>query len=204
VQENSTTPPQDPYSFLYEEAQKPKKGLVPSGNSLKQRLIIVGIAVVLLIIIGLVVVSLLGRGGAANREDLASVVRKQTELIRVADIGAAKATDSRTRGYALTISLSLDSNNEALLAAYKKNGIKLGKDDLAGSKNSATDTKLNTAEQGNNFDAVFTEEINKELTAYKAALRKAYESSSGKATKNALDTAYQQVSVIEGNKPTTQ
>lgn len=187
---------QNPYAFLFEEPKKPKKQLVPSGNSTTQRIIFAVVGVVFLLLLGFVLFTILGRSGAESREELASVARKQTELIRVADIGASKGKDQRTREVALTASYSITSSNKALLDAYKKNGIKLTKNDLAGSKNSATDTKLTAAEKDNSFDTAFASELTAELKSYQSAVRTAYNNAKGKSTRTALNDAYSQATTL--------
>lgn len=140
--------------------------------------------------------AVLGSSSKNSRLELTAIAKQQTELIRVANIGVSKARDPNVKNLALTTSVSLESSYNELLAAYKKNGIKFSKDDLAGSKNAATDTLLTNADQANNFDAVFSQELKTQLSAYKAALKKAYDSAKGNSTRTALAEAFSQASIL--------
>ncbi len=195
---------QNPYAFLFEDPKKPKKQMVPSGNSTTQRIIFVVAGVVVLLLLGVILFTILGRSGAESREELTSVARKQSELIRVANIGATKGVDQKTRSLALTTGYSVTADNKALLDALKKNNITLDKKDLASGKNSATDTKLTAAEKDNNFDSPFTEELTTELNAYRAAVKTAFTNAKAKSIRTALNNAYTDAGLILAPSATTQ
>ncbi len=143
---------------MYEDKKKKKKTILPRTDSTKQRIIFVGLGVVVLFIIVSVVVSLLNSASNQNVVDLQSVAKQQTEIIRVANIGASKAKDSKTSNFALTTSLSLASSQTNTLEALKKAGRKMSPKDLNAGKNTDTDSLLTKAEQANSFDETFIEE----------------------------------------------
>ena len=189
---------QNPYAFLYEDKKKKKKTILPRTDSTKQRIIFVGLGVVVLFIIVSVVVSLLNSASNQNVVDLQSVAKQQTEIIRVANIGASKAKDSKTSNFALTTSLSLASSQTNTLEALKKAGRKMSPKDLNAGKNTDTDSLLTKAEQANSFDETFIEEITKELRTYQTTVKKALASSSSENTEQNLQKAYAQVDSLLG------
>jgi predicted metalloprotease len=191
---------QNPYAFLFEEQKKSKKFRVPSGGSRNQRIILVVGVVIIVMFLAFVVMTILGQAGQNNRQQLMSIAQQQAEVIRVADIGATKARDAQIRNLAKTTSQSLTSNQTALLAEYKKNGLKLGTKELAANKSATTDTLLNNADQSNNFDTIFMQELKKELSAYQSNVKTAYDSTQNTGTKAALSQAYTQAGILLDSK----
>ncbi len=186
----------NPYSFLFEESKKSKKSLIPSGNSIKQRILIVLVGVLVLLTVVMLVLSVLNRSSATAKADLERAARQQAEIIRIATIGASKAKDAKTKNLALTTSLSLSSAQAGLLKAVQQNGGKLTTKQLAGAKNATTDALLTNAEKSNTFDSVFSQELKTELTTYKDSLKKAYDSSNSEKIKNTLSAYYDQANVL--------
>lgn len=193
---NFDTSGQNPYSFIFEPPNKQKRRLIPSGNSTKERIIIIVGGLAGLLVIGLILVAVLGSSGENNKLELATISKEQTELIRIANIGRTKAQDTKVKNLAITTSQSLESSQITLKAVFKKNNINLTSKELAVSKNTATDTKLTNAEQANNFDVVFNQELTTELTTYRDSLKKAYDTTRGKTTRVALSTAYTGASTL--------
>ncbi len=191
---------QNPYSFLFDDQKKPKGKLFPSGNSTKQRVIIVLAIIVGLLIVGTIVMSVVSKSSEANQAELIKVAQQQTELIRIATVGTSKASDSTTKNLAFTTLLSLESSNNNLLAVYKKNGLKISKGELAGSKNSDTDKLLANAEQDNSFNAVFTKELTAELSTYKTTVKSAFDGAKGDNTRTILSSSFKQAGTLLGSE----
>ena len=190
------SPAPNPYAFLYEQPKTKKSSLLPSGNSTKQRIIYVVLALMVLIFVAMMVISFIGSAGKENTANLKIVVTKQAELIRVSNIGVAKSKDQTTKNLAITTSLSISSSQASLLALLKKSGINITPKDLALGSKSATTTLLSNAEQANNFDEVFVKELQTEISEYRSSIKTAYDSSSGENTKKALDNAFSQTQVL--------
>lgn len=174
-------------------AKAPK---LPSGNSIKQRIIIVAIGVVLLLVAAIVVISLLGSAGKAAKADLIIAAQRQAELIRVSKFGADRARGASAKNLATTTSLTMQSGQAKLVAAMKKQGIKVSPEELAAGKNSKTDATLTAAEQSNRFDEAFTEQIQKQLTAYQSALKAAYDKASNQQLKQTLKEQYDNATLL--------
>ena len=167
-----------------------KNPLVPSGNSMKQRIIVVAIGVVLLFIAIIVVASLLGSAGKAAKADLVSAAQQQAELVRISKFGVERARDASTKNLAMTTSVSMQSGQAKLLTALKKQGVNLSPAELAAGKNTRTDAALTNAEQANEFDTAFAEQIKKQLTAYQATLKTAFDKADSQQLKQVLTEQY--------------
>jgi adenine-specific DNA methylase len=188
-------PHDNPYQFITDANHKPKKPMLPSGNSKQARILIVAGGVVALLIIGVIVMSLISSAGKGNQETLLKAAKEQAELIRVSKIGIDKARDPATLNLAMTTNLSLQSDQAALLKH-----VKTSSKELALGKNTKTDIALTTAEQSNRFDEVFTQTIQAELTTYQKTLKSAYDGSSGKTLKATLAEQYTHASILTTKK----
>jgi hypothetical protein len=184
------------YDFLFQEPPKKSRfGLNITGT--KQRILVVAGGAVVLLILIIMAFSFLGSGNKANQALLLSVAQKQTELIRIADLGAQKAHSTTAKNLAVTTAASLTTDQNALLGVMSP---KPKAKELALGKNSNTDKLLSTAEQNNQFDEVFVTELQKELLSYQKLLKQARDSTSSKKTKAILSDEYTHASVLAGAK----
>ena len=165
------------------------------------RMVIIAGGLVILIILFVVIFSLLSHAGSAQKQRLLETAQAQTELIRIATIGKDKASDLGVRSLAATTSLSVASEQQDVINALAKRGVKgnsLTKQ-LGTSKNTKTDTALDEAVANNRFDDTFLELINKQLNDYKRLLQ----SSSSGATvseQKSLQVAVTNVNTIQKSK----
>ncbi len=196
-------PPQgnNPYDFIVNPGSIPKKKLgLPSGNSKGQRVLIIVGGVILLIVAASFILNLLGSGSKKARLELITVAQKQTELIRIADIGMKKARNSEAKNLAITTKLTIMSEQPVLVSTINKLGKKVDTKQLVLGKNTKTDQLLTQAEQSNNFDDVFIKEIQSELTDYAKATKTAYNNNQGKKTKDALALQFKNAATLANFK----
>jgi len=192
------------YDFITKTTTKPSRGLgsMMSGNSSVQRLIFVIGGLLVLLIIGIVFMSFLGKGSKGDTEALIGLAQQQTELSRIAAVGVEKGTSPSTKYLASTTQLSIESSRQEIIAVLKKGGHKVGEKTLSQKKNAETDNQLDDAAQNNTFDATFTKILNEELSSYTTALQKAYNSTSSENTREILKTAFNSTKVLVGDKAT--
>jgi hypothetical protein len=188
------TGPSNPYDFLH-DSPKPKKSLLPSGNSKIQRIVIALIGAVLLIIIVVVVMSILSGPGKSVVNDMVLAAQQQQELIRIAEIGEKDATTPDTKNFVVSTRLTLESDKIRLHAIVNKSQ-KLDDKLLAQGKDSNSDKTLTTAKQTNRFDEVFTELLKKELREYQQTLKRVHDASSNKSNKAVLAEQFQHVGLL--------
>ncbi|HSX46414.1 MAG TPA: hypothetical protein VLF87_00260 [Patescibacteria group bacterium] len=181
------TPQHNPYQFI----TNPNKPARRSGfvGSLKQRLLIAFVGLAILLIVAVLVINLLSSGGNGPKEEYVSLLQQQTELVRVSDIGTQKAHGADAKGLAITVKYTMESQQPTLIKLAKKTGADTSTKTLGAGKNSQTDSALTTADQTNQFDAVFTKTVQDALRKYTQTLTKLNSESSRASTKQTL-TAY--------------
>ena len=183
-------PQHNPYQFIVDTDHTKKKPLVAVGNSKQSRIFIVLGGLLVLLIIGFVVAALISSAANAGKADLIKVAQQQAELVRVSKIGVDRAKDSSARNLATTVSLSLQSDQTALVASLKSSGIKVSAKELALGKDPKTDTALTAAEQSNKFDEVFIQTIQAQLVDYQKSLKTAYDKTDSKKLKQTLSDQF--------------
>lgn len=188
-------PQNNPYDFIVNTNHKPKRPLLPGGNSKQARIFVVFGGVLVLIIVGAIVMSLITAASSTGHKTLVEAAQQQTEIIRVSKIGVAKARDPVTLNLAVTTNLSLQSDQAALLKQ-----VKVTPKELALGRSTKTDIALTTAEQSNQFDQVFTKTIQSQLATYRSTLKKAYDSSSSKKLKATLADEYTHAGLLVSSK----
>ncbi|HTE21445.1 MAG TPA: hypothetical protein VK674_00200 [Candidatus Limnocylindria bacterium] len=198
-------PDTDQYGFIMNPGTgQPRKSLLPGRGFLnlprKQLiLLVVGAAIVLAILVT-IVLSLLG-GGPTNEDQLVGVVQRQHELIRVSDIALKEARGTQARNLAMTTKLSLHSDEVSLVAALKRQDVKIGSKQLGAGKDQETDNKLTQAIQNNRFDEVYLEFIQSALADYQRNLNTVYKTTTSTSLKETLKVQYQNASLIIGAEP---
>jgi len=203
-----SAPPANQYDFIMNngaDQQKPGKFGLPSGNSTKQRVLIIFGGLLILLIIGFFLLTLLNSGGQSKSEKLLVVAQDQTELIRVSDsiISNKAVRSSTTLVLANNVSLSTNSAKLQVADLLSKGGVKSNDKKLALKLNAQTDTKLTTAAQNNRFDEVATEVLQTELKSYRLSVKSAYDVVSKEGDKKILSDIYRSVGLLLGEKPTT-
>ncbi len=196
----SSMHPTPDYDFILNTEHSPKRPRLPSASSKQSRILIVAGGAVVLVIIAVIVVSLLGSAGSAGKAQLLKAAQQQTEIIRISKLGIERAKGSEAKNFAVTVNLSLQSDQTALLAALDDQGSKPNSKDLALGKNQKTDATLTNAEQSNKFDEVFIETLRAELLAYQKTLQSAFTDVSSQTIKTALNTQFQHAELLVSSK----
>ena len=153
-----------------------------------------------LVIIAVVFIAILGSAGNAGRDSLITAAQQQAELIRVSKLGQDRARGSTAKNLAINVQLSLQSDQTALLAELKKQGVKLKPQELAAAKKPATDTLLTNAEQSNKFDAVFIQTMQLQLKQYGQTLNTAYSNTDKKKLQALLKQQYTNAQLLASSK----
>lgn len=192
------------YDFITKSATKPRRGIgsMLSGNSTTQRIIFAVGGLLILLIIGIMLMSYLGKSSKGDTEALIGLAQQQTELVRVAAVGVEKGTSPATKYLASTAQLSIESSRQEIITLLKKGGHKVGEKTLVSKKNAETDNQLDDAAQNNTFDAAFTKILNEELTSYSSSLQKTYNSTQSDSERQVLKNAFNSAQILIGDKAT--
>lgn len=161
-----------------------------------KRIMIVGAGLIGLIIVVIIFAAIFGGGSKGSTDYLLSMAQKQTELIRVSEIGTAKGKTAQSKQLAASVSATMQSQLNTTQSLLTKAGVKVNPKQLATGKNSATDTTLTQAEQSGRFDEVFIQTIKAGLADYQATIKNAYDVSKLPATKESLSAAYTSTGLI--------
>jgi hypothetical protein len=188
-------PGQGQYEFIMNPA-KPKRSisLLP-GGSLLSRIAIIGGGLVALIILAVILSSVFGNKGS-NTQPMIGVAQDQTELVRVATLANSKAESEIAQRTAISVQLSVTSANQALLTYLQNNGTKTGKKQLSLKRDARTDTQLTSAIDSSNFDPVFLQIMQTQLTAYQRDLKAAYAANPGPNGKVLLESQYKAAGML--------
>lgn len=181
--------PTSQYDFILNADKKPA---APSGSKKTRRLLII-IAVLVVATIGALLYSFSAGPSTPSSEGLAGIAQKQTEILRIAEIGQKKATSPDTKTFIATVSYSLTTAQQQSTAMLKKSSTKVN---LAGGKDPLVDTRLNTASLNNTFDQTFNEVMQAQLTDYQTALKSAVAGAKSTKEKDLLNAELKQIGII--------
>lgn len=189
----------DPYNFILNPQKAPKKSLLPKGNPLLQRVIMICGGLLILVIAVSVVVSLLGRSSGSSKADWSKLMQEQTEIVRVSGLGGDGAQSTDTKNLAATTELSVQSDQQALMEYAKKVGVDTSAKHLALGKDGNTDDLLSQAKAANRFDATFSEKLRTMLADYQQDLKKLYDESKSQQLKFILSQSFASAGLLIGS-----
>lgn len=193
---------QPDYNFILSPAQKPKRSLLPSGNSTAQRALIVLGGLFVLVIIIVIFASLFSGGGNINTS-LTSLAARQNELARIAGEGTQQAVGQSTKNFAISAQLSLSSDQQQLVTYIKTQGHKVGTKELSADQNAKTDNQLATAAAASAFDSTFSTIMQNELNTYIQELKSTYSKATKANAKALLNQEYQNAQLLLKQAPSS-
>lgn len=200
---SEVTPP-NPYDFIFDDKKHKKKSLF-SGGGKKERIMIVAAGAIGLVAAIAIAIGIISSTGADNSdEDLITIATQQAELVRIATIGTEKSRSSTTQNYAFTVKAAIETDQATTTTLLTKAHLKADPSVIALGKNTKTDQALTLAQQTNQFDDAFTQQIHIQLQAYQQTLSKIYESTSNKTTKAQVKTQYEHASALLPTAAETQ
>lgn len=160
-----------------------------------QRALIVLGGLLVLIIIVIVFASLLS-GGSNINTSLVSLTAQQNELARVATLGTQQAVGQDTKNFAISVQLSVSSDQQQLINYLKTQGHKVGTKELLADQSTKTDSQLTDATSNSTFDSTFDGIVQSQLTSYAQAVKTAFGQATGKNARALLNTEYQNAQLL--------
>lgn len=202
-QYQSPAPQGNPYDFILNPQQKPKKRFsFGGGNFILTISLIVGGAFIFMVIAALALNSLGGKNVSTN--DLITMTQVQNELMRVADQGARTGTQQVTKNLATTIQYTMSTQQKKTLDFLAENGTTVGEKDLKLKQNASTDQQLTSAKTTSTFDLVFSQIMQNELTTYANDLKALYSRAPTKTERDLMSSYYEQTQLLISQIPYTQ
>ena len=194
----------EPYTFILDAQAPPKRSAFASMSTLK-RVLVIGGAVALGIVLVLTVLSLF-----APKDDavtlLTTLVQEQQEIVRVADLGSQSANGASVRNLATNVSLSVGSDQTQMMQYLSSIKKPVNKKKLAIKYDAKTDQTLQSARQTNTFDHATVQSLQMLLVEYRANLNSTYQGVKGPKAREQLKNSYQAADLLiaQANKVANQ
>lgn len=184
------------YDFIMSPPKPPKPKVVSSisGNKFVMKIVFIAGGAVLVIAVAAILVNVIF-GNKNNYADIISITQSEQEIIRLSIEG--NAADAQTiNNAAVNTELTMKTQQQAWLAFLQKHGQKVAPETLLAKKNLKTDKALSAAKQTSTFDSAYKTLLRKDLAAYAAELRTAYNGATNTQERAMLNTYYQQTNLL--------
>lgn len=190
-----TTNPGGQYDFILNPTPH-KRGLSLhlGGNFAMKLLFIAGGALAVVII--LVVVLSLFTSGSSTAADLTNLAETQNELIHIATESSGNTVQQTTQNLAMNVLLISSSQQQSVLQALKKDGVKLSTKQLKIKESVAVDQQLTNAQSTSDYDTVFIQIIQNQLQSYESLLKQLNGQTKSTTEKSLTFTYYQQTQLL--------
>jgi competence protein ComGC len=194
--------PQQPYNqpspSQYEFITNPQSNPGASGTtSVTKRLVIAAICGVLLLIVASLIFNLI-RGSDKSFPAVLSVVQQQQELIHLTENSTAQPGISALNSEAaVTVNLTVTSQQQELLNLLRVTGHKLKPEQLLARINKQTDAELEDAVAGGTYNSVFRSALKTELAVYKQLLSQAYKDTKSVKSREILKKDFEAAKLLE-------
>ncbi len=194
------------YDFIMNEqkrAKRPGITLPDNGTPGGKILLLVGLFGVIILFFFLVSF-IVGRSGE-DKTVFLTLLQQQTELNRVAGLGAVEASSNQSIQNASTnIQVVVTSDQQQLTSALTAKKITFKPKALAKSTNPATDQRLADAKAAANFDSVYMSILNEQLVDYQGTLQQTYNTTKSKSVKETLSKSYEHTKELKKQLDATQ
>ncbi|HSW99374.1 MAG TPA: hypothetical protein VLF71_06110 [Candidatus Saccharimonadales bacterium] len=191
----------NPYAFITDPSKQPKQtgGLPPvlrnTNSFVGKILLIVGGAVALVVVVGLIVTLIFS--GKTNLGTVLKLVETQQEVVRVSGLATdTELGDTTVSGAAMNTKLAVTSQQQALVTYLTHHRQKVNAKDLALKKDPKTDQQINQAKATSTLDIVFAQVMRQELVSYAAELKTNYTNASSQTLRAILADDYNQTQLL--------
>lgn len=191
------TPEHQPeqYDFIMSSGvPRPRAPL--TGASTATRAAIAGGGFVALLLVIWLFFGLLNRPTGPDTLPLLAIAQQQTEITRVAAEAEQNVASQTMRNFAAAAQLGLTTQRHAFLHFMQTYGRKTTDQVLSATKNSQTDTALQTAQTNGIYDTTYQTTATNELTAYEHALADAFSKAKDTGERQLLQQAYAEAQLL--------
>ncbi|HUS25816.1 MAG TPA: hypothetical protein VMY99_00515 [Nevskiaceae bacterium] len=200
---------QNPYDFILNAGKPPKRSPMASasgGSPLVKIALLVGGGAVVLMIVLFIGISLLSGSNSStlSSTELISVAQTQNELARVAEKGLSGSSQQTVKNLAITVELSMQTQQKQLIALLGKQGHKVKEKELALKQNATTDQQLTSATQTSTFDTTFSQIMQNQLTAYAATVKQLFNKATLESERTLLSDDYTQAQLLLSQVPSAE
>ncbi|MEO8785163.1 MAG: hypothetical protein ABI221_02530 [Candidatus Saccharimonadales bacterium] len=191
---------ENPYDFILSGPTKPKRSILPTGSSPKQRAIVAIAGAVGGLIVFFIILALISSATKGNDGNIVKLAQTQTEIVRVSTEGAQKVRDPSVAAFVQNVNLSLTSDQQKTVSYLAKHGHKLNGKNLGLMESSKTDASLAEADQAGQYDNALLNTMEQSLKNYKTDLATDYKSAKG-TQKELLKELYANANNLLANPP---
>lgn len=184
------------YEFIL-KAEDPQPTHWTARLNRKKLIIFMIIFGFILLMLVLIMSSLQGQANEAQKQRLIEIAQMQTEISRVAAIGAQGAQKPAVKDRAEAIQKGMDESVKSTLGLLAVRGVSSDDEKLIGDEDTSADEALNSAAEFATFDKTFDKLIDAKIVTYQRALIVA-EKSGNSAEKQQLQAAYDQADSMLG------
>ncbi len=195
--------PGSPYEFILNPSKPPKKKIGFGGNNFVLTLAVIIGGAFLFMIILTVILNAVG-GKTLSKTDLIGLAQTENELVRISQQATASATQQTTKNLAVTIQLSMTTQQKKDLDFLAANGVKVDTKQLSLKQNATTDQQLASAKTTSTFDLVFSQLIQSQLQDYAKSLKQLNSVAANKTESDLTSTFYGQTQLLIAQIPYTQ
>ena len=196
------SPQGNPYDFILNPTQPPKRKLVKDAFLIK--IVVILVSVFLVMVVAAILLNVYGPKQIGAGE-LTSLAQTQTELARISQQAGTQARQQTTRNLAATVQYTMLTQQKQTLSLLKKRGKDINDKELALKQNATTDQQLKAAKTTSTFDKTYTTIVETELKTYAEHLRSlSANQSARKADRDQINDYYRQVQDLLGQVPYTQ
>lgn len=193
---NPEKPSSDPYDFIRQSGRPQSSSPLSSNTSSTSRIAIVASGAAVLIILAIVFIKVLSAPSDPTVALLTRLAQQQTELARVAAEPAQGTAAQPTLNFAMTTSLTLQSDQQSLLGMLASAGKTPDPAVLSATQNATTDTTLTTAKANGNYDTTFVNIAQNQLTTYQQTLTQTFKAAKSSKEKQWLTDAYNHAQLL--------
>lgn len=191
--------PDQAYDFITDPPKTPKESLftkITAGSLVSRIALAIAILIFFIIIIS-IFKNIAGRSSTAEAAALTTVVQDQQELIHIAGESSTQAgLAANHQNFTATLQLSVGSSQGQLINYLLAGKKKLTPQQLNLKVSSTIDSQLSAAVTANDFDQVFQQVMQSQLSSYYKDIQKAYAQDKGPHARAILQDSSQQAQLL--------
>lgn len=175
------------YDFIFNTNQQPNRR--NNNQSMATRiLVVVGIAFVVIILLG-VVFRMVASNPSFDKSAMLAVAQQQTEILRLLEAGDDNSVLQSNKNFTVTAELAINSDQKALFTYLAERNYQPNPKELILRQDATASSQLEGAASTSTFDAAYEQVMETALKTYQQDLQNAYDSG-GNSARELLKTQY--------------
>jgi len=189
---NPEYPGQNPYEFILNPSQAPKPERIGGHKGFIMKIVLIILGVILLMIGLTVVTNILSSSKNKAVDNLKSIPLAQQQVIHITDDAVNTVSDQALKNFSITAKLTIMGQQRSMITYLAQQGVKTTEKQLTAAPSASIDALLKQAKENSTYDTIYTQQIQKQMTAYLSTLNTTYKSVTGPTARKLLKTDYDQ------------